>query len=108
MTQEPPMCVCGVENIDISPFERARGRRNRGGRQTLVQVSMGMVITACFNRDGKPETKSDGDGGRGPSGLHDNYSEERSKQPDGDAQAKNRAPHVGLYSTPARRWREST
>jgi len=71
VTQKPPMCVRGVKDIDISPFQRTRGRRNRsGGRETLVQVSMGVVTAACFDADSREETEGDGNGGGGPRGLH--------------------------------------
>ena len=52
VTKEPPMCVCSVDDIDISPLEWTGGRGNRGGgRQALVQASMCMVIAARFDRD---------------------------------------------------------
>jgi len=71
VTQKSPICIYGVEDIDISPFQWTRGRNNRsGGRQTLVQVGTGMVIAVCFDTDSRGETEGDGNGGGGPRGLH--------------------------------------
>ena len=81
MTQKPPICVCAMEYIDISPFQWTRGRNNRsGGRQTPVQLGMGMATAVCFDTDSRGETEGDGNSGGGPRGLHGTTSKRLSQR----------------------------